>query len=474
MFLLSTLGAPRRQGDSVSKAALHQRWADPRALHESATCEPWCEERYAEFPKKALEHCSTRSARGHALCSGCSFCSEERLQGRGGQQHAADCVKCTDKATAYMVSQGESCRGHLDSYPAAKAEDHCENWFAEDGYCQQSCFDAGHGYAVCCLIGEQELGWQWPWNNTDEEEEEQQSKQEQKQQQQQKQQPPPTVDMLIDGKVVKGTEGTLQLIHVGKAGGLSVSSWLKEAGVLHYQYHVGDIGGHAGPPTKSDVEQHKRWAIVVRDPITRLQSAFDYENPNNPQPPGWVKQELLNDGFSARWLRSFYKGAQTPSGCFASFGAFVDALGRATACGDWASRTLFDPNSGSQHFAKGINFYVGTRPPAATSLWRRDKGGLSKPAWEESTAEIASLLRRKGVYVLHMEALADDLAALSGWLGGRPIHAGPVTEEHQRGEHEQLSSPQVSRLRQALKREYELLEALGVQSYGKGRPLAVN
>jgi len=270
-----------------------------------------------------------------------------------------------------------------------------------------------------------------------------------------------TVDRLVDGKLIQGKEGTLQFIHVGKAGGKSVKDWFEVANLGYVEYHVGDLGDTPGPPTESDVKLHSRWLIAVRDPITRIESCFDYENPNGPDrlTPGWVKRTMdqpsHRESLSKSWLTAFYKGPKTKDGCFEWVGDFVDALGENSTCGELADRSLSDPNTGSQHFAKGIDFYIGLRP----------ESNFDGQYWTKSTKEIASLLRKKDVYVVHMETLAQNLAGLSDWLG-QPIDADlPIPVTHSSDGHRALSHEQIAKLRTALKRDYDLLSKLGVERY---------
>ena len=56
------------------------------------------------------------------------------------------CVQCTDKATDYMVSEGLACATWTWGL-----DNRCKGskWINNE-YCQQSCFDSGHGYADCC------------------------------------------------------------------------------------------------------------------------------------------------------------------------------------------------------------------------------------------------------------------------------------------------------------------------------------
>lgn len=62
------------------------------------------------------------------------------------QPSAQPCEQCTDEPTSYMVSQGITCQQEVTSAQPA----HCKTWWPEDKYCQQACFDAGHGYVHCC------------------------------------------------------------------------------------------------------------------------------------------------------------------------------------------------------------------------------------------------------------------------------------------------------------------------------------
>ena len=76
--------------------------------------------------------------------------STRRLSHRrlSGNPSSETCVRCTDKATDHMIDHGLTCATFswgIDN----KCEDSDREWITK-GYCQQSCFEAGRGYADCC------------------------------------------------------------------------------------------------------------------------------------------------------------------------------------------------------------------------------------------------------------------------------------------------------------------------------------
>ena len=80
-----------------------------------------------------------------SACPSTRRLSDRRLS---GDPSSETCVRCTDKATDHMIDHGLTCATFswgVDN----KCEDSDREWITK-GYCQQSCFDAGRGYADCC------------------------------------------------------------------------------------------------------------------------------------------------------------------------------------------------------------------------------------------------------------------------------------------------------------------------------------
>lgn len=59
------------------------------------------------------------------------------------------CVACSDNPTPWMTSNGKTCDGSTSSI-LTKCRD--DDYWANNNYCQQSCFDADRGYdgVACC------------------------------------------------------------------------------------------------------------------------------------------------------------------------------------------------------------------------------------------------------------------------------------------------------------------------------------
>ena len=68
-------------------------------------------------------------------------------------------------------------------------------------------------------------------------------------------------------------DGKVGYIHVGKTGGTTVVGYLTASSIGFTEYHTG------GAPSLDDIRSHPRWLISVRDPIERLKSCFDWQNP---------------------------------------------------------------------------------------------------------------------------------------------------------------------------------------------------
>ena len=79
------------------------------------------------------------------VCPRREACGRRRLSDPSSET----CVRCTDKATDHMNDRGLTCATFswgIDN----KCQASDREWITK-GYCQQSCFDAGRGYADCCL-----------------------------------------------------------------------------------------------------------------------------------------------------------------------------------------------------------------------------------------------------------------------------------------------------------------------------------
>ena len=63
--------------------------------------------------------------------------------------------------------------------------------------------------------------------------------------------------------------GSLDFIHVGKAGGTSIVAWLTQHHVPFQEIHLRQPALHADPC--------RRYVVWVRDPLERFRSAFNYE-----------------------------------------------------------------------------------------------------------------------------------------------------------------------------------------------------
>jgi len=238
-------------------------------------------------------------------------------------------------------------------------------------------------------------------------------------------------------------DGKVGYIHVGKTGGTTVVGYLTASSIGFTEYHTG------GAPSLDDIRSHPRWLISVRDPIERLKSCFDWQNPQG------------GGGYKAgEWADRFYRSKARPQGCFADFGEFVEALGRKRndSCAELARFTISTEaaspasgrdNDGSRHFAKGLKWYV-------------TKGGKQE--------EVFEALLQADLRMIATENLQEDLLQVGGWLGRGVVDTSGVGHARRGVRHGMgLSKSQHDCVREALREEYELLARLKrVAGYDEG------
>lgn len=230
-------------------------------------------------------------------------------------------------------------------------------------------------------------------------------------------------------------DGELGYVHVGKTGGTSVVQYLAATGLGFTEFHVG------GAPSVADIKAHPRWLISVRDPIERLKSCFDWQNPD-----GGGASSALHPG---EWTRQFY---HKTGGCFRYFNEFAAALGSKNStkgkCADLARYTLsieaalppppLGDNDGSRHFAKGLKWYV-------------------SQAGRDTEGAVLQALLRSDFSLVRTEHIERDMPQVGKWLGvqSQLEHGRPGVEHG-----DSLSKELKGNLRSALSEEYAILKQL--------------
>mmetsp|Transcript_61767 Transcript_61767/g.199125 ORF Transcript_61767/g.199125 Transcript_61767/m.199125 type:complete len:260 (+) Transcript_61767:75-854(+) len=156
----------------------------------------------------------------------------------------------------------------------------------------------------------------------------------------------------------------LQFIHVGKAGGSSIRSWLRQNNISFDETHLEPVHTCRG-------DEHRKWMIAVREPIARIVSSFNWRSPRN---------GMFRNAYTWSELE-FYN-------CFSTVNDFAEALNNTTRCGDLARGALRDPEH-SQHIGMGVAWYLQN--------------------------DLDCILMQE-FHLVHTETFVDDLQKAAAWL----------------------------------------------------------
>jgi len=201
-------------------------------------------------------------------------------------------------------------------------------------------------------------------------------------------------------------------VHVGKCAGSSIQGWLNLNRVAYHETHIKQV--------HTCGEEEHTWLFSVRDPIARAISSFNWRSPRNGDAQHGHNQ------FGDR-ERQFYS-------CFENFNDFAEALDDQTECGHYARIALNHPQ-GSEHLGMGVAWYL--------------------------DSQLDCVLKQK-VFLCRSESLVSDLEGFGKWIGVDNIDNGiPHTfSEYPMKNQTYISSKAEKRLREWLKKDYEVLRKL--------------
>ena len=155
--------------------------------------------------------------------------------------------------------------------------------------------------------------------------------------------PPPSPPIFYSGYV--------DFIHVGKTGGDSVQAVLTTGAKLaNFKLRV----FHVKAPYNDTAAVPRPTAILVsvRDPISRLVSAFNWRDPDE---GGKVNHRPSENNTNAKATEVDLYTQRGGGGCFNSVNEFAEALWDRSWCGLVARRNLLEPIA---HLGMGIAFYT--------------------------------------------------------------------------------------------------------------------
>jgi hypothetical protein len=141
--------------------------------------------------------------------------------------------------------------------------------------------------------------------------------------------------------------GSILLIHIGKCAGGTVKMFLEANGLKVKEFHL--IERQRQPTSQAMRNHNGKVLLVLRDPVSRIISAFNWRHPSTKPPKG---QSCCPITFHSPAEKMFYK-------CFDHVNAFAEALDLNSDCGDRARKMLTEPGSSLSHIARGYQYFLG-------------------------------------------------------------------------------------------------------------------
>lgn len=225
------------------------------------------------------------------------------------------------------------------------------------------------------------------------------------------------------------------LIHIGKCAGGTVNKFLE-----HNNVAVDRIHAIVPDPARLDAGI----VVVLRDPIDRLISAFNWRHPSTRPAEGRHLPHVDHDESEM----AFYR-------CFDSVNAFAEALDADSTCGQRARDAL---TQHTKHIGMGYEFYF--------------------------PASVMAVMRTHRVFVIHQERLEEDLHNFLKWNDIPQIHDRILlshsedTAIYPKKGDKYLSQEGRKKLKAHLARDYEIYKELdqmavdisGTQSFRSALP----
>mmetsp|Transcript_4750 Transcript_4750/g.13447 ORF Transcript_4750/g.13447 Transcript_4750/m.13447 type:complete len:308 (-) Transcript_4750:84-1007(-) len=218
---------------------------------------------------------------------------------------------------------------------------------------------------------------------------------------------------MQDNMSWRSVSSSVQFVHVGKCAGSSISMALHKQTPFH-EIHIRQVD-NCRP------DEQRTWIVSVRDPLSRVVSAFNWRSPLNGDAPHG------QSGFAQdKQEQQFYR-------CFREVNEFAESLQDQSECGSIARRALEKPIY-SEHVGKGFYYYF--------------------------EHDLECVLAQE-VYLIRSETIAHDLNEVFGRLG----FEAPAEIPHDKGEYPlqhktYLSAKGKQLLQNALKSDYEVVRAL--------------
>ena len=159
--------------------------------------------------------------------------------------------------------------------------------------------------------------------------------------------------------------GEVELLHIGKCGGGTVNVGLMSC--INPQIHV-------RPVTQAEVNSGHRFIVVVRDPISRFISAFNFRHPNG----GWKTPHFQSDEEKKYGCKDDFcllANEEKLYRCYETVNDLANGLLQDDDCSRffrehffprWDDRGQFLEDHGISHITKGFEFYFG--PDGATLI----------------------------------------------------------------------------------------------------------
>lgn len=217
------------------------------------------------------------------------------------------------------------------------------------------------------------------------------------------------------------TDSLFTLIHVGKCAGGTVNKFLE-----HNNVSVDRIHASVPDPAKLDAGI----VVVLRDPIDRLVSAFNWRHPSTRPAEG---RNLPHTDHDESEL-AFYR-------CFDSVNEFAEALDADSKCGQRARDAL---TQHTKHIGMGYEFYF--------------------------PDSVMAVMRTHRVFIIHQERLEEDLHNFLKWNNIPQTHdriPHSHSEDHTiypKKDDTYLSKEGRNKLRAHLARDYEIYKELDQMS----------
>jgi len=253
-----------------------------------------------------------------------------------------------------------------------------------------------------------------------------------------------TLPMVVSNVLAaKGVDTVMSFVHVGKAGGDSIKSMLKIVCTTSTNCRSGirsnDPQVHLRPVSDAEwtrwtsTERIDALVVSLRDPVSRVISAFNWRHPRGGFPVGYMGGIPYPDSTTANpWEVALYQ-------CFEEVNDLANALYSSSWCGHVARQAL-GPNSVG-HVGKGLEFYF-------SGLLYRIPVLLSLP-----------------IYAVRVKNMQDDFNCLCHTLHLPNVSNVPKANSAYPRQHATyLNSTGYSSLRRFLATEYLLYQILDTHS----------